>query len=153
MTGPSRRAIARLVAATSSASDVSGFCTATAFSPAFSSSGITFAQLEPSAHAPCTRTTFRTLRALLSAAAEGCEVTAIVSAPTKINAERSNEPRIMCTPKGQSDARSSYVCTPDDLGRKSNNFGHNGGTWFVQGTLMRLGDNFRGTITWSTVWY
>src|SRR5258708_10180850 len=99
MTGPSRRAIARLVAATSSASDVSGFCTATAFSPAFSSSGITLAQLEPSAHAPCTRTTFRTLRALLSAAAEGCEVTAIVSAPTKINAERPNESRIMCTPK------------------------------------------------------
>src|SRR5258708_30545639 len=99
MTGPSRRAIARLVAATSSASDVSGFCTATAFSPAFSSSGITLAQLEPSAHAPCTRTTFRTLRALLSAAAEGCEVTAIVSAPTKINADRPNEPRIMCTPQ------------------------------------------------------
>src|SRR5437016_2741900 len=83
-------------AAPLSASEVSGFWMATAFRPAFSSSGITLAQLEPSAHAPCTRTTFRTLGALLSAAPEGCEVTAIVSAPTKINADRPNEPRIMC---------------------------------------------------------
>src|SRR6266568_5639198 len=131
MTGPSRRAIARLVAATSSASDVSGFCAATAFSPAFSSSGITLAQLEPSAHAPCTSTTFRTLSAPLSAAAEGCEVTATASAPTKINPDSPNEPRFMCVP--QSCAWSSYVCTPGDLGRKSNDFGHNAGMWFVQG--------------------
>src|SRR5882757_5805774 len=60
MTWPSRRAIARLVAAASSAREVSGFCTATAFKPAVSSSGITLAQLEPSAHAPCTRTTLDT---------------------------------------------------------------------------------------------
>src|SRR5258708_2240963 len=60
MTWPSRRAIARLVAATSSVREVSGFCTATAFKPAFSSCGITLAQLEPSAHAPCTRTTLDT---------------------------------------------------------------------------------------------
>src|SRR5580704_15981520 len=60
MTWPSRRAIARLVAATSSAREVSGFWTATAFKPAVSSRGITLAQLEPSAHAPCTRTTLAT---------------------------------------------------------------------------------------------
>src|SRR5712664_3510203 len=130
MTGPSRRAIARLVAATSSARDVSGFWIATAFSPAFSSSGITFAQLEPSAHAPCTRTTFRTLGALLSAAAEGREVTAIVSAPTKINAERPNEPRIMCTPRIIRRLIILRMHTRQ-LGRKSNDFGHNGGMWFV----------------------
>src|SRR6267154_6000867 len=60
MTGPSCSAIARCVAATSSWSEVSGFCTATACSPAASRNGITLAQLEPSAQAPCTRTTFFT---------------------------------------------------------------------------------------------
>src|SRR5438552_14018438 len=114
MTGPSRRAIARFVAATSSASEVSGFWMATAFRPAFSSSGITLAQLEPSAHAPCTSTTFRTPGALLSAAAEGCEVTAIVSAPTKINADRLNEPNIMCAPQ-RSEEHTSELQSPDHL--------------------------------------
>src|SRR6266436_1198440 len=74
MTGPSRRAIARLVAATSSAREVSGFCTATAFKPAFLSSGITLAQLEPSAHAPWTRT----IAGLLP-----CAMTGFVKAPMR----------------------------------------------------------------------
>src|SRR5712664_2901135 len=104
MTGPSRRAIARLVAATSSARDVSGFWIATAFSPAFSSSGITFAQLEPSAHAPCTRTTFRTLGALLSAAAEGCEVTAISKCSYENQRRETERTSNHVYPPGQSDA-------------------------------------------------
>src|SRR6266480_2403954 len=60
--------MARLVVATSSDSDVSGFWTATTLRPAFSSNGITLAQLEPSAQAPCTRTTFLTRVASPSAA-------------------------------------------------------------------------------------
>ncbi|XHS34078.1 hypothetical protein ACFJI1_15520 [Pseudoxanthomonas sp. UC29_72] len=47
----------RRVAATSSASDVVGFCTATTFSRARSSRAMTTRQLEASAQAPCTRTT------------------------------------------------------------------------------------------------
>jgi hypothetical protein len=46
-----------LVAATSSARLLSGFCTATTFSPCSSSKGMTVAQLFTSGHAPCTRTT------------------------------------------------------------------------------------------------
>src|SRR5258708_18296823 len=76
MTGPSRRAIARLVAATSSAREVSGFWTATAFRPAFSSSGITLAQLEPSAHAPWTRTIAGLLR---------CARTGFAKAPIRMS--------------------------------------------------------------------
>src|SRR5580692_11468024 len=60
MTGPSAASIARFVAATSSASDVNGFCTAVTWRPRAWSNGITFAQLEPSAKAPCTRTTLST---------------------------------------------------------------------------------------------
>src|SRR5882672_9168595 len=55
--GPSCNASARRVAATESSSDVSGFCTAVTFKPAACRYGITSAQLEPSAHAPCTSTT------------------------------------------------------------------------------------------------
>src|SRR4029077_10262396 len=63
MTGPGCvdviRSIARLTAATSSASDVNGSCAAATLKPLACSNGITRDQLEPSAHAPCTRTTFR----------------------------------------------------------------------------------------------
>src|SRR4051794_29317589 len=56
--GPSCSASARLVAWTESASDDSGFCTAVTLSPAAWRIGITSDQLEPSAQAPCTSTTF-----------------------------------------------------------------------------------------------
>src|SRR6202789_4214443 len=46
----------RLVAATSSANEVNGFWTQTTWKPFFSSKGTTLDQLDPSAHAPCTRT-------------------------------------------------------------------------------------------------
>src|ERR1051326_239090 len=52
--------MARLVAATSSANDVRGVPTDVTRYPLASSRGITFDQLDPSANAPCTRTTFRT---------------------------------------------------------------------------------------------
>src|SRR5215831_10996995 len=55
-TGPSASLIARLVAATSFSSESRGFWTATTFSPAFSSIGMTFCHDEPSANAPCTST-------------------------------------------------------------------------------------------------
>src|SRR5262245_3876375 len=84
MTGPSCSAMARLVAATSSANEVSGFWTATAFSPAFSRSGITLAQLEPSAHAPCTRTTLRTLSAATARWAVNAMASAIASMRSRI---------------------------------------------------------------------
>src|SRR4051812_10113453 len=56
--GPSCSASARLVASTDSASDDSGFCTAVTLRPAAWRIGITSDQLEPSAQAPCTSTTF-----------------------------------------------------------------------------------------------
>src|SRR5215467_12097567 len=55
-TGPSAFRIARLVAATSSSSESSGFWTAITLRPAFSRYGMTFSQLDPSANAPWTRT-------------------------------------------------------------------------------------------------
>src|SRR6202171_2333867 len=57
--GPSCSARARRVAATESSSEVSGFCTAVTLRPAACRYGMTAAQLEPSAHAPCTSTTLR----------------------------------------------------------------------------------------------
>lgn len=50
----------RRVAATDSANDVSGFCTAVTMSPLACKRATTSAQLEPSAQAPCTSTTFFT---------------------------------------------------------------------------------------------
>src|SRR5207249_8687602 len=67
--------------ARSSSSDVSGFWTATAFNPAFSSNGITLDQLDPSAHAPCTKTTLRTPWA----ATEGCATRPVASATANIS--------------------------------------------------------------------
>src|ERR1700690_1651845 len=61
MVGPSCSARARRVASTESFSDVSGFCTAVTLRPAACSLGMTSAQLDPSAQAPCTSTTFLTL--------------------------------------------------------------------------------------------
>src|SRR3981081_596582 len=57
MIGPDASAIARLTVATSSPSDVRGSCTAVTECPLAARSGITFAQLDPSAQAPCTRIT------------------------------------------------------------------------------------------------
>src|SRR5258706_7660048 len=57
MIGPDASAIARLTVATSSTSDVRGSCTAVTEWPLAARSGITFAQLDPSAQAPWTRTT------------------------------------------------------------------------------------------------
>src|SRR6267142_3213609 len=57
MIGPDASAIARLTVATSSPSDVRGSCTAVTEWPLAVRSGITFAELDPSAQAPCTRTT------------------------------------------------------------------------------------------------
>jgi hypothetical protein len=54
---PGCASMARLAAATSSSSEVSGFCTATTCRPLACSSGITLAQSEPSAKAPWTMTT------------------------------------------------------------------------------------------------
>src|SRR5262245_49529064 len=48
--------ITRWAAVTSSPSELRGFWTAIAFSPRLVSKGMTFAQQEPSANAPCTRT-------------------------------------------------------------------------------------------------
>jgi hypothetical protein len=56
-TGPPWRSMARRTAPTSSASDVSGVCTATTFKPCASSKGMTAFQLDASAQAPWTRTT------------------------------------------------------------------------------------------------
>src|SRR6267154_4616460 len=55
--GPDASAIARLTVATSSPRDVRGGCTAVTEWPLAARSGITFAQLDPSAQAPCTRIT------------------------------------------------------------------------------------------------
>src|SRR5262245_35466213 len=55
-TGPSCMPITRWAAVTSSPSELRGFWTAIAFSPRLVSKGMTFAQQEPSANAPCTRT-------------------------------------------------------------------------------------------------
>jgi len=54
---PGWLSMARRVAATSPASDSSPFCTACTFTPLACSSGMTLAQSEPSANAPCTITT------------------------------------------------------------------------------------------------
>ena len=56
-TGPVWALITRLAKATSSSSEVNGFCTAIAFRPWACSSGMTLFQDEPSAKAPCTSTT------------------------------------------------------------------------------------------------
>src|SRR5216684_7313757 len=86
--GPSCSAKARRVAATESSSEVSGFCTAVTLRPAACRYGMTAAQLEPSAHAPCTSTTLRAsvgadvcARAptLLSIAASAATVSAITT--------------------------------------------------------------------------
>src|SRR5882724_5809039 len=53
-TGPFCISTTRWVAVTSSARELRGFWTATAFSPRFVRRGITLAQQEPSAKAPCT---------------------------------------------------------------------------------------------------
>src|ERR1700738_4434029 len=66
--GPSCSANARRVAATDSASVVSGFCTAVTCKPAAWRREITSAQLEPSAHAPCTSTTLRASAGLAACA-------------------------------------------------------------------------------------
>src|SRR5262249_30104096 len=50
-------AIARWVAATSSAREVNGFCTETTFKPLACRSGTTLFHSEPSTNAPCTSTT------------------------------------------------------------------------------------------------
>jgi len=56
-TSPLWASTTRRTAATSSASDDSGFCTDTTFKPFACSSGVTWFQLDPSANAPCTSTT------------------------------------------------------------------------------------------------
>jgi hypothetical protein len=56
-TGPFCMSTTRWVAVTSSARELRGFWTATAFSPRFVRRWITLAQQEPSAKAPCTSTT------------------------------------------------------------------------------------------------
>src|SRR2546423_15469939 len=66
--GPSCSANARRVAATESASVVSGFCTAVTCKPAAWRREMTSAQLEPSAHAPCTSTTLRAFAGLAARA-------------------------------------------------------------------------------------
>src|SRR5476649_285468 len=53
---PGIRSIARWVASTSAASEVSGFWTAQTRNPSLRSVGTTSSQLEPSAQAPCTST-------------------------------------------------------------------------------------------------
>src|ERR1700736_426800 len=58
MTGPSCTARTRLVAATSSPSDDSGFWTMLTLYPSFLRTWYTPCQPEPSTHAPCTRTMF-----------------------------------------------------------------------------------------------
>src|SRR5580698_8516433 len=55
-TSPFCASMTRLVVATSSANDLSGFCTAVTVNPSSSKIGITFFQLEPSEKAPCTST-------------------------------------------------------------------------------------------------
>src|SRR5690349_7121439 len=62
----------RFVAATSSARELNGFCTATTCSPFASSNGITRFQLDPSANAPCTRTILVPLRSAGVAASAVC---------------------------------------------------------------------------------
>src|ERR1700679_3640462 len=57
-TGPSWASMIRFVAATSSANEVNGFCTQTTWNPFPCRIGISLGQLEPSAHAPCTKTMF-----------------------------------------------------------------------------------------------
>src|SRR5262245_52809063 len=73
-TGPFMSAIARWVAATSSASDVSGFCTAVTLYPLACKIGITLDQLEPSANAPWTSTMFLTGAALATAAQSNIDI-------------------------------------------------------------------------------
>src|SRR6267143_380467 len=60
MVGPSWRARARCVAATSSATEVRGFCTDVTCIPAACRRSMTSDQDEPSAYAPCTSTTLCT---------------------------------------------------------------------------------------------
>src|SRR2546427_5355847 len=59
--GPSCNARMRRVAVTASAREVSGFCTAVAFTPTRRRRPMTSDQQEPSAYAPWTRTTLRAL--------------------------------------------------------------------------------------------
>lgn len=86
---PGAAAIARRVAATSSANEVSGFCTATAGSFQSCRVLMTLLQLEPSAKAPCTRMTVG------GAAVSTWLAKAGTAAPARARAAASNEVRIM----------------------------------------------------------
>src|SRR5215468_7047641 len=55
MTSPRASLMALFVAATSSSSDVVGFCTDKTSNPCSSNDGITLFQHDPSAHKPCTK--------------------------------------------------------------------------------------------------
>src|SRR5258706_1516221 len=88
--GPSCSANARRVAATDSASEVSGFCTAVTFTPAAWRRGITSAQLEPSAHAPCTSTTLRASTGAAGWASASNPPSVPLSTPTAITASVRN---------------------------------------------------------------
>src|SRR5262249_49071177 len=74
-TGASAFRIARLVAATSSSRESSGFWTATTLRPAFSRYRMTLCQDDPSANAPWTKTT---VLAFSSVAQAGKPITPIV---------------------------------------------------------------------------
>src|SRR5882724_2355726 len=90
ITGPSCMAIARLVAATSSASEESGFWTAVTRRPLASSRGTTLAQLDPSAKAPWTKTTFFTG----DAAAVTCDWSALTLRAETPQIENTNNPSL-----------------------------------------------------------
>src|SRR5215471_5693605 len=55
MTSPPASLMALFAAATSSSSDVVGFCTEMTLNPCLSNGGITLLQHDPSAHKPCTK--------------------------------------------------------------------------------------------------
>src|SRR5215510_14810783 len=55
ITSPPASLMALFAAATSSSSDVVGFCTETTLNPCSSNDGITLFQHDPSAHKPCTK--------------------------------------------------------------------------------------------------
>src|SRR5258706_12976862 len=88
--GPSCSANARRVAATESASDVSGFCTAVTCRPAAWRRKITSLQLEPSAHAPCTSTTLRASGGLAVCANAPAANSAAESIPMALTANLCN---------------------------------------------------------------
>src|SRR5215469_15075331 len=70
-TGPDCRSITAFVNLTSSAKEVSGCCTTETVYPSFLRMLATASQPEPSANAPCTRTTFFTGANLLVCAVSG----------------------------------------------------------------------------------